>query len=100
MFDSNPFTNPAADPTVAALLRALLDAHDDPRGISVPRLCKQTALPLSRVMRTLAALMDAQLVELLRSEDQNLAATLTDAGLAFARQHPGPPIEALRKTLR
>jgi DNA-binding IclR family transcriptional regulator len=100
MFDPTSFPPPTIDPTVAVLLGALLGAHHDPRGITVPRLRKQLGLPQSVLMRTLSTLIDAKLVELLRSEDQNLAATLTDAGLAFARQHPGQPIEALRKTLR
>lgn len=86
------------DPAVAAILAALLDAHDGKSGLSVPRLRKQLELPLSLVMRTLSSLIDAKLVELTRSRDQNVAATLTEAGLGFARRHEVPRIESQRKT--
>lgn len=88
------------DPAVAAILAALLEAYDDKSGLSVPRLRKQLGLPLSLVMRTLSALIDAELVELTRSQDQNIALALTDAGLGFARRHQGPRIEALRQIVR
>ena len=84
--------------TRRSILAALLAAHETPGGLPVPRLREQLGLPPGIVMRTLSDLIDEKLVKLARSQDHNLAATLTDAGLGFARQHQGPPLETLRKT--
>lgn len=87
------------DPIAAAILAALLEAHEDKVGLSVAPLRKQLGLPLNVVMRTLSALIEAKLVELMRLHDQNVGAGLTEDGLGLARQHQGPRIEALRKTV-
>ncbi|RZL95818.1 MAG: hypothetical protein EOP82_02125 [Variovorax sp.] len=86
-----------SDTIAAAILAALLEAHDDKVGLSVARLRKQ--LGFSLVMRTLSALIDANLMELTRLHDQNIGAGLTEAGFGLARRHQGPRIEALRKTV-
>ncbi|WP_143694648.1 hypothetical protein [Variovorax sp. JS1663] len=87
------------DPALAALLAALLHAHEDAGRLPVAQLRQRLGLPQRLVMRSLSTLIDAKLVELTRLHDQNIAATLTDAGLGLARRHQDLRIEALRKTV-
>jgi DNA-binding IclR family transcriptional regulator len=77
------------DPRIASILDALLEAHEHGGSCSAPRLRKRLELPLSVLMRTLTALVDAELIELTSLPDRNVAVALTKAGVAFAREQRG-----------
>jgi hypothetical protein len=90
---------PATRRSILAALLAAHETHGALAGLPVPRLREQLDLPPGVIMRTLSDLIDEKLVKLARSQDHNLAAALTEAGLGSARQHQEAPLDAVRKTV-
>lgn len=72
--------------TIGPLLAALLDAQDGAGSFALLRLREELGLSLRDMINPLSWLIDARFVELMRAEDQSLAAVLTEAGRAFARR--------------
>ncbi|MFC5606136.1 helix-turn-helix domain-containing protein [Variovorax soli] len=77
------------DPAAAPVLAALRQLHEDKASASLAALSQQLGLPPGTVMRTVSALIDAQLVQLRRLRDQNIGAELTKSGLEFVRRSQG-----------
>ena len=78
------------EPAAVPILAALLQLHEDKASLSLLDLSKQLEIPVGLVVRTVSTLVDAQLVQLRRSLDQNIGAELTNAGVAFVRRSQGP----------